>query len=89
MRFVPIVLCAAALGAAPLQCHRGPDDPELRTYETPPEALYDLADRFGEQGDAQARRTTLEYLVERYPNSRFAVMAKEELGRAATVDRDH
>jgi hypothetical protein len=89
MRFLPLALCAAALGFAPLQCSKGPDDPELRRYETPPEALYDLAERFEKQGNDPARRATLEYLVERYPNSRFARMAKEELADASATDGDH
>jgi len=89
MRFAPLLLCVAALGAAPLQCSKGPDDPELRRYETPPEALYDLAERFEKQGNGAARRTTLEYIVERYPNSRFARMAKEDLEDASAADGDH
>jgi TolA-binding protein len=72
-----------------MQCGKHSEDPELRRYETPPEALYDLAERFQKEGDLPARRATLEYIVERYPNSRFAVMAKEELERATPADGDH
>jgi outer membrane protein assembly factor BamD (BamD/ComL family) len=75
------LILAAVLGlegVAPLQCSREPDD-DLRRYETPPEALYDLATRFRREGDLSAWRRTLGYLVERYPNSRFAVRAKQEL----------
>ena len=85
------LVLAAVLGLsqAPLQCSREPDH-ELRRYETPPEALYDLATRFRKQGDEAAWRTTLAYLVERYPNSRFAVRAKDELegGEKAGDGRD-
>jgi len=82
-------LCAL-LSGAPLQCSRSPD-PELETYETPPESLYALAERFRTHGEEQARRETLEYLVARYPNSRFALRAKDELGPTAaktTSSRD-
>jgi outer membrane protein assembly factor BamD (BamD/ComL family) len=81
MFFRPTLLVLLALGAnqAPLQCSRDPDDPEAQRYETPPEALYDLASRFKERGDAAAWQKTLDYLVERYPNSRFAARARSDL----------
>lgn len=71
---------ALAVGAfsAPLQCSGDPP-PETRRYETPPDALYDLATRFKKKGEMRAYRDTLAYLVERYPNSRFAMRAKDEL----------
>jgi TolA-binding protein len=72
-------MSAAVLAEAPLQCSREPD-PELRKYETPPDALYDLAQRFKAKGDTSAWRDTLRYLVERYPSSRFAERAKQDLG---------
>ena len=71
-------ICLALLGYAPLQCSRDPD-PKLRRYETPGEALYGLAAQFKSKGDLAAWRTTLEYLVARYPNSRFAKMARDDL----------
>ena len=71
--------CALLASRAPLQCS-GEPPPETRRYETPPDALYDLAARFKKSGDRHAYRETLKYLVERYPNSRFAIQAKEELG---------
>lgn len=80
------VLLPLALGAglhwAPLQCASDPD-PALRRYETPGEALYGLAQRFRAEGDEHAYRATLEYLVQRYPNSRFASMAKTDLAQPA------
>ena len=76
------VLLAAALtlGGAPLQCGSG--QAEGDRYETPPQALYELAERFEKQGDEDGRKKTLEFLIERYPNSRFAVRAKNDLGRS-------
>ncbi|MBN2196370.1 MAG: hypothetical protein JW751_26385 [Polyangiaceae bacterium] len=79
MRAAVLAAFLAAL-AAPMQCER-PADPELRREETPDEALHGLAERFAAEGDAPARLTTLTYLVERYPNSRFAPQAREELAK--------
>ncbi len=67
-----------ALSAAPYQCAREPD-PNRRIEDDPAEAVYKLADRFKAEGKAEARATTLKYLVERYPTSRFARMAQLEL----------
>lgn len=72
-----VVMLAGAL-YAPVQCASEPA-PEERRYETPPEALYQLAERFEKRGDATARRQTLEFLIERYPNSRFAMRAQSDL----------
>lgn len=72
------VSCAVLSSGAPLQCSREPP-PETRRYETPPDALYDLAGRFKKEGNDRAYRETLRYLAERYPNSRFAMRAKDEL----------
>ena len=69
---------AALAGQAPLQCASDPE-PELRRYETPGEALYELATQFKAKGDEKAWRTTLEYLIARYPNSRHAEMARSDL----------
>ena len=59
-------------------CAQNPD-PELRRSETPGEALYRLAAEFHRAGNERGRRSTLEFLVRRYPTSRWAVMAREEL----------
>ena len=67
-----------ALAEAPLQCPHEPD-PKLRREETPGEALYGLAGQFQARGETSAWRSTLEYLIARYPNSRFAEMAKQDL----------
>jgi hypothetical protein len=70
-----------ALAQAPLQCGTE-TDPSLRRRETPEEALYALARRFNAEGDRHAWRETLQFLIQRYPNSRFAVRAKDDLARA-------
>ncbi len=75
-----MVLFAAALSQAPMQCASKPD-PALRIEETPGEALYGLAGQFKAKGDEKAWRSTLEYLVAHYPNSRFAVMARDDLSK--------
>ena len=80
MRFSVLVVGAALVSQAPLQCSHEPE-PDVRRYETPPEALYALATRFKEKGNTSAYRGTLEYLVERYPSSRFAIRAKDELAQ--------
>ena len=84
VQLVALLVGSALLLQAPLQCSREPE-PELRRYETPPEVLYDLALRFRAKGDTKAWRDTLSYLIERYPSSRFAVRARDELGDGGTV----
>ena len=78
MRSLVLAFGAALLAHAPLQCTHDPG-PELHREETPPEALYDLATRFKAKGDLRAYHDTLSYLAERYPSSRFAMRAKDEL----------
>jgi hypothetical protein len=65
-----------------MQCASDPS-PAERRYETPGEALYGLATQFKAKGDTAAWRATLEYLVARYPSSRHAKMAKDDLAEAA------
>ena len=48
--------------------------------ETPAEALYGLAQKLKAEGDEHGYRTTLRYIVARYPSSRFAVAAQADLG---------
>jgi outer membrane protein assembly factor BamD (BamD/ComL family) len=77
-----LVLAVAALSAAPFQC--GHDyGPELRHEEGPGDALWQLAQKFHDEHDDAAARRTLQYLVERYPSSRWAGAAREELARGA------
>jgi hypothetical protein len=73
--FLVLLLLGAA---APWQCS-SERDPALATEDTPEEAIYLLAQRFRDKGDERAWRATLEYLVERYPSSRYAARAKSDL----------
>lgn len=73
------VVLVLALARAPFQCASDPD-PNRRREDTPSEALWELAERFHERGDDDARRVTLEALVERYPTSREAERARLTLG---------
>ncbi len=75
-----------ALALAPLQCP-SPRRPETAREESPGEALWMLAERFGASGDASARRATLGFLVEHYPASRFAMRARDALA-AGSEARD-
>jgi hypothetical protein len=68
---------AGALAYAPYQCGKSPE-PSLRE-ETPGEALYDLALKMKADGDEQGYRSTLRYIVARYPSSRQAAAARLEL----------
>ncbi len=78
-RSLVLVASLASAVTAPIQCgHEG--DPALRTDESPADALWDLAQKFREAHDEAAAAKTLEYLVERYPASRWAVAAREQLG---------
>jgi hypothetical protein len=77
LSFSALLLIAAH---APYQCGRAPD-PSTRREETAGEALYDLAQQRKAKGDDAGYRATLEFLIERYPSSRFAEAAKVELGR--------
>ena len=79
LRGAPVLLLASVLSTAPYQCSGDPD-PAHAVDETPGEALYGLAEQFREAGDQKAWRATLRYLIDRYPSSRFAVTAKQELG---------
>ncbi len=75
-------LAALALAGAPLQCPH--DTPAAHCWDDAPgDGLWDLAEKFRSSHDDAAARRTLEFLVERYPSSRFAPAAREELGRSA------
>ena len=77
----PLLLSVASAAFAPMQCQSEPPAEQHR-YEHPPEALYALSKRLRAEGELKAWRITLETIVERYPNSREAVMAKDDLGRS-------
>lgn len=81
MRILAGALILAALGQAPMQCGSG-EEHATRRYETPGEALYGLAEQFKAKGETAAWRSTLDYLIARYPNSRYAAMARDDLEKA-------
>ena len=74
----PLLLLAAS-ASAPYQCASRPG-PERRLEVEPAEALYDLAQKFKAEGNTKAQAETLQYIVDKFPASRFAVAAKQELG---------
>ena len=82
MRAVAVLVLSGLAASAPLQCGSGDPESTERRGETPGEALYDLAQEFKARGDEDGWRRTLEYLKRRYPNSRFAVRAENDLERA-------
>lgn len=82
---LPLLLAAASAVLAPMQCQSDPP-PEQNRYEHPPEALYALAKRLRTEGEVKAWRITLETIVERYPNSREAVMAKDDLAQDSDAE---
>jgi hypothetical protein len=80
MSLRPLVL-VASLATAPIQCGHE-TDLALRQDESPGDALWDLAQRFDREHDEAASIETLQYLVQRYPASRWAAAARERLGDA-------
>jgi outer membrane protein assembly factor BamD (BamD/ComL family) len=66
-----------ALIYAPYQCGKAPE--RSVREETPGEALYGLAQKMKADGDDHGYRTTLRYIVARYPSSRYAESARVEL----------
>jgi hypothetical protein len=72
-------LVAIFVMLAPLQCGHAPaDHPQFE--DSPSEALWDLSERFHAAGDENGRHRTLQYLIERYPSSRYAERARVTLG---------
>jgi TolA-binding protein len=70
---------------APFQCSKRAD-PQRAMEEEPSEALYKLAETFHAQGDERARETTLRTVAERWPTTRWAELARQDLaamGKAA------
>lgn len=80
VRFVLAAAVVSTASTAPMQCGHTPDA-ELREDETPGDALWQLAQRFKTAGDAAGEKRTLEYLVERYPSSRWQQPARDEIAR--------
>jgi hypothetical protein len=73
-------LLLAALAHAPFQCaHDLP--PDRHNEDDAAEAVYVLAEQLHVKGDERGRKDALEFLVQRYPSSRYAVRAREDLGQ--------
>ena len=83
---IKVLLLALAL-SAPFQCASDPD-PEHRLEDSPSEALWDLAARLRREGHVEARLSTLQQLIERYPGSREAQRARDELGLTSESQGD-
>lgn len=71
------LLALSVMLAAPFQCGTEPN--ERPREDSAPKALWMLAEKFETQGNAPARETTLEQLVEVYPSSRYAERARQAL----------
>ncbi len=82
MTRIHLIFAAIAITHAPMQCSHDPD-PSVRQEDTAGDALWDLGQDFKARGDDAAYRHTLETLVSRYPSSRHAPAAREELGAEA------
>lgn len=76
------LLLLAATATAPFQCAKT-NDPALRREEDPSQVLYELAEAFHKKGDEPARAETLRFLIGKYPSSRYAEMARQDLGEPA------
>jgi hypothetical protein len=87
MKLSVAILTLALFGTAPFQCASDPD-PNRRIEDTPAEALWTLSERFRSEGNDAARRTTLQQLVDQYPNSREAERARLVL-EGREVESDH
>jgi hypothetical protein len=74
-------LFAAAFAVAPLQCPHETDAAHCWD-DAPGDGLWDLAQKFRDGHDDAAARRTLTFLVERYPSSRFAPAARDQLAGA-------
>ncbi|MBI5499869.1 MAG: hypothetical protein HY907_06475 [Deltaproteobacteria bacterium] len=67
-----------AAGNAPMQCASDDREP-LPTVPEAPEECYLLAQRLLAQGDVGGWRSALEYVIERFPDSRYAARARDDL----------
>ena len=69
------MLLLAGFFLAPFQC-ASQVPPDRAREDTPGDALFALAERFGEDGDEAGERRTMSFLVERYPDSRHVEAAR-------------
>lgn|GEM_PF-4299028 len=77
------IVCLALAGllgaaAAPMQCPTTDREPLVAEPDAP-EECYGLAERLRERGDFDGWRTALEYVIERFPDSRWAARARDDL----------
>ena len=72
---------ALLLALAPMQCTKKYDPSQARE-ETAGDGLWALADDFRAKGNQEAYLATLRFLVTRYPGSRRAERARDELEKA-------
>ena len=79
---LPLLLLLAAL--APMQCTKQ-YDPARAREDTAGDGLWALAEDFKAKGDQTSYTATLRFLVARYPSSRRAPRAREELERSGTA----
>ena len=68
-------LLLAGLFLAPFQC-ASQTPPDRAREDTPGDAIYGLAQDFGEHGDVAGERRSMQYLLERYPDSRHCEAAR-------------
>ncbi|MBW2457624.1 MAG: hypothetical protein JRI68_24175 [Deltaproteobacteria bacterium] len=85
IRGLTVLFLASWLSTAPYQCSGDPE-PAMAVDETPGEALYGLAEQFREAGNVTAWRRTLRYLIDRYPSSRFAKTAQQDLAGGSEAE---
>lgn len=79
---IKVGLAALAITLAPLQCGSSHSkDPELRTDDSPGDALWALAMDFRAKGNEESARATLQFLVDKYPSNRHVDDAKSQLGK--------
>jgi hypothetical protein len=82
-----VLASVVLLATAPLQCGHT-SDASLREDDSPGDALWALAAEFRDAHDEAAERRTLQYLVARYPASRWVKAAREELGKLGAAGGD-
>jgi hypothetical protein len=87
IRAAALASAFSLVALAPYQCGKGKQDiPELRREESAGDALWGLAARFEQEHNLPAQRSTLRYLVERYPSNRHAADARDALGDGGGAD---
>jgi hypothetical protein len=73
-----VVLLLAGVSLAPMQCSHEPDATHCWD-DAPGDGLWELAGKFKDEHDEPATRQTLQAIVDRYPSSRWAPAAREQL----------